>query len=66
MTNEERTEQFKKGEIKRFEEAAEKYPDIKMLWGDYNKLKTQPQWPEEFLNGYLSCISDLIIVKKYK
>jgi hypothetical protein len=66
MTTEERIEQFKRLEIERFEEAAEKYPDIKILWNDYNKLKTQPQWTEEFLNGYLACISDLIIVKKYK
>ena len=66
MTHEERIEQLKKTELKRFEEAAEKYPDIKLLWNDYHTLKGQARWSEEFLDGYLSCISDLIIIKKMK
>jgi hypothetical protein len=64
MTPEERIEQFKRADIKRFEEAAAKYPDIKILLEDYERLKAQPNWSAEFLDGYLSCISDLIIVKK--
>ena len=59
-----RIAQFEKSALDRFEEAADKYPDIKILWDDYNKLKGQAQWGEKFLEGYLSCISDLILIKK--
>ena len=64
MTTEERIELFKKYEMKRFDEASEKYPDIKILLDDYEQLIMEPGWSEEFLKGYLSCISDLVIVKK--
>lgn len=64
MTQEERIEQLKKSEFKRFEEAAAQYPDIKILLEDYERLKGQARWSAEFLDGYLSCISDLIIIKK--
>jgi hypothetical protein len=56
--------------IKRMEEAASEYPDIKILWDDFNKLKNQksgdsPMWSDKFLEGYWSCISDLIYIKKH-
>lgn len=49
---------------KRFEEAAEEYGDVKILYDSYKKLTKQKKWSEEFLEGYLSCISDLIYTKK--
>jgi hypothetical protein len=64
MTTEERLKSLEDGFLKTVEEAAAKYSDIKILFDDYKKLKEQPRWTEEFLDGYLSCISDLIIVKK--
>lgn len=64
MTTEDRIKQLENASIKRLEEAAEKYPDIKILLDDYNSLKKEPRWTVEFLDGYLACISDLIIVKK--
>lgn len=64
MTREERIKQLENSSIKRFEEAAEKYPDIRILWDDYNKLLKEPRWTKEFLDGYSACISDLIIVKQ--
>ncbi len=64
MTTEERIKQLEGGFHKKIEEAAKLYPDIKILWDDYNILVKEPRWTAEFLDGYLSCISDLIIVKK--
>ena len=50
---------------KTLQEAADKYPDVAILLSDYNKIsKQEGKWTKEFLDGYLSCISDLIIVKK--
>ena len=48
---------------KRLEEAANEHPDIKILLDSYNKIKTQ-EWSKDFLDGYMSCISDLIYVKR--
>lgn len=49
---------------KEMEEFALKYPkDIGLLYSSYTELLKQ-NWSEEFLKGYLSCISDLIIIKK--
>lgn len=64
MTIEDRIKQLEDSSKKRFEEAAENYPDIKILWEDYHKLVGQATWTTEFLDGYLSCISDLIMIKK--
>ncbi len=50
--------------IKRFEEAAIKWPnDIGLLYDSYISLKEQ-SWSEDFLKGYLATISDLIIIKE--
>lgn len=49
---------------KRMEEAAAQYTDIKILLESHVALKKQPQWSESFLEGYMACISDLIIMKK--
>ncbi len=45
-------------------EYGDKYPDdIGKLYDSYKKLKTQ-DWSEDFLNGYLAVIHNLIIIKK--
>lgn len=62
--DEERKKQLNASFDRRMEEAAAKYPDIKILLSDLEKLKTQPQWSESFLEGYLACISDLVLIKK--
>lgn len=62
--NEERMNQLNASFDKMMEEAASKYPDIKELLESHVALKKQPQWSESFLEGYLACISDLIIIKK--
>jgi hypothetical protein len=49
---------------KELEEFSKKYPeDIGRLYDSYKTLQTQT-WSKDFLNGYLSAISDLIIIKK--
>lgn len=63
ISKEERIIQLEKASLIRMEEAASKYKDIKVLWNDYQKLKTQNH-SEEFLKGYYGAISDLIIIKK--
>lgn len=52
--------------IKEMEEFALKYPeDIGCLYDSYKVLITQTStWEKPFLEGYLACISDLIILKK--
>lgn len=62
--DEERIKQLNASFNKRMEEAAVQYPDIKMLLESHAALKKQPQWSESFLEGYLACISDLILMKK--
>lgn len=55
---------------KEFEEYSIKYPeDIGRLYNSYKALCLQKNgeknyWSEEFLKGYLSTITDLIIIKK--
>ena len=61
-----RLQKMEEASIKRLEDASEKYPDIKLLFDAYKKLQTQEIWSEEFLKGYLSCISDLVFIKKIK
>lgn len=53
-------------ELKHYKEFSEKYPeDVGLLYNSYiNELTKQEHFSEEFLKGYLSCISDLIIIKK--
>lgn len=60
----ERKKQFEASAKKRFEEACEEYEDINLLYQSYNQIKEQKTWSKKFLNGYLSCISDLIYAKK--
>jgi len=66
MEQEERIKQLNLYFFRTLEEAAIKYPDIKILLDDYNKIKDQEnsRWSKEFIEGYLSCMSDLIIIKK--
>jgi heme oxygenase len=60
----ERLDRLNKSAFKTVEEAAEKYKDIKILWEDYKSLEKKGTFSEEFLKGYFSSISDLIIIKK--
>ena len=66
MDNKERMEQLNASHLKNLEENAEKYPDIKKLLDDYKTLQTQERWTKDFLDGYLSCISDLTFIKRLK
>lgn len=52
--------------VKYYKQYSEKYlEDVGLLYNSYiNELIKQENWSEEFLKGYLSCISDLIIIKK--
>lgn len=52
--------------LKEMEEFAQKYPkDIGCLYDSYKVLITQTKtWEKPFLEGYLACVSDLIILKK--
>lgn len=43
---------------------SEKHPDLKLLLASHEKIKTQASFSLDFLNGYLSCISDLRFIKK--
>ena len=50
---------------KEMKDFAKRYPkDIGRLYNSYKVLKTQSVWTDEFLKGYLSCIGDLIIIKR--
>lgn len=62
--NSERIKQMQDSAIEDINKEAEKYPDIKILLDDYNTLKNQKSWTQDFLEGYLSCISDLKYIKK--
>ncbi len=66
MKKEDRIKQLSEATMKMFEESAKKYPDVKILLDDYSILKKEEnsRFTPEFLDGYLSCISDLIITKK--
>ena len=45
------------------QDSANKHPDIKDLLSEYNAISKQ-KWSEDFLKGYMACISDLMIIKK--
>ena len=64
MNKEERIKQLNASFDKRMEEEAKKHPDIKILLDSYKKIKKDSKFSKEFLDGYLSCISDLVYVKK--
>lgn len=62
--NEERLKNMEKHFFEKVEEFAKKYPkDIGRLYESYKTLKTQKK-SEDYLNGYLGTISDLIIIKQ--
>lgn len=48
----------------RLNDDAAKYPDIKILVDSHHRLVKQNKFTEEFLSGYLACISDLTYIKK--
>ena len=48
---------------KQIEETAKKHKDVDIILQDYKKLKEQ-KWSDEFLKGYVSCLSDLCLIKK--
>lgn len=50
--------------MQNFEDEANKHKDVRLLLDSYHTLKTQQRWPDQFLEGYLSCIGDLIFTKK--
>lgn len=50
--------------IKFYEDGAKEYPDVKSLYESYLTLTKQSRWSKDFLEGYLSCIGDLIYAKK--
>lgn len=62
--NNERIKQLEESANKELNELAQKHPDLKILLDDYNKLLTQ-KWSKDFLKGYISCINDLSLIKKY-
>lgn len=64
MTTEERIKAMDEHFWKQLEEQASKDEDLKLLLEYYKTLTTQKTWSEEFLKGYLSCISDLAIIKR--
>mgnify|MGYP000942850735 CR=1 FL=1 len=75
MTHEERIAKMQESAEKDFQAAVKKYKDVRYLYEDYLSLIKQNKeadkkqihshrWSKEFLEGYLSCIRDLIINKK--
>jgi hypothetical protein len=50
--------------MENLEENAKKYPDIADLLNSYYELRKQGIWTQDFLDGYLACISDLTFTKK--
>lgn len=58
-----RIKELNDSSIKRLEEYASKYQDIDNLYNDYKKIKEQKYFSDEFCEGYLACISDLIYEK---
>ena len=70
-----RIQKMQESAQKDFEAACRKYKDVRYLYEDYLSLVKQNEeaekkqihqhrWSKEFLDGYLSCINDLIIEKK--
>ncbi len=61
-----RIESIMNSHTEHLEKMADEYPDVKILLDSYKKLLTQNRWSKDFLDGYLSCISDLTFVKRLK
>lgn len=75
ITHEERIQKMIEHAKEDFQAAVKKYKDVRYLYEDYLSLIKQNEeadkkqihqhrWSKEFLEGYLSCILDLIITKK--
>lgn len=61
----EKLKKLEESGIKKIEEFAINYPnDIGRLYNSYKILQTQSRWSKEFLDGYLSTINDLILIKQ--
>lgn len=60
---EEKIKAMEESFFKELETLAKKHKDIRALLETYKNIKEQETFSEEFLKGYISCISDLRYVK---